>query len=113
MNHNRYEWLEQERERLAREGTGARYVGYVYAQHLKRSGGIMLAMLLIIFILEALPQTPEGPVQPCAALIAGMVLAASSVASLRWLSPTGLVTIWALRTTFGMGCLMLLVGLLT
>ena len=113
MKPNRYEWLDHENERVAREGTGARYVGYVYALHLKRVGGMLLAMLPIILIIQALPETPNGPVQPRAALITGMILSASSIAALRWLKPAGLVSFWALWTTSGMGCLMLLVGLLT
>ncbi|THG39121.1 hypothetical protein [Sphingomonas olei] len=113
MKPDRYEWLHEERERVAREGTGARYVGYVYAQHLKRSGGMMLAMLPIIFIIQALPQTPAGPVQPRAALVTGIVLAALASAAFRWLKPAGLVPKWALWTTLGMGCLMFAIGLLT
>ena len=61
---HRYEWLDGERECVAREGTGARYVGFVYAQHLKRSAGMMLAMLPIIGVILALPQNPDGPIQP-------------------------------------------------
>jgi hypothetical protein len=113
MKPNRFEWLDEERQRVAREGTGARYVGYVYALHSKRSGGMMLAMLPIIFIIQALPQTPDGPVEPRAALLTGIVLAASSIVALRCLKPAGLVSKWALWTTLGMGCLMILMGLLT
>jgi hypothetical protein len=113
MKPNRYEWLDHEHERVAREGTGARYVGYVYARHLKRVGGMLLAMLPIILIIQALPENPSVPVQPRAALITGMVLAVSSAAALRWLKPAGLVSFWALWVTLGMGCLMLLAGLLT
>ena len=113
MKPNRFEWLEQERERVAREGTGARYVGYVYARHLKRSGGMMLALLPIIFIIQALPQNPDGPVEPRAALMTGIVLAALSAITLRWLKPAGLMSNWGLWTTLAMGCLMILIGLLT
>lgn len=113
MKPDRYEWLNEERERVAREGTGVRYVGHVYAQHLKRSGGMMLAMLPIIFIIQALPQTPNGPVQPRAALVTGIVLTALASAALRWLKPAGLMSKWATWTTLGMGWLMFLMGLLT
>ncbi len=113
MKPNRFEWLDEERKRVAREGTGARYVGYVYAQHLKRSGGMMLAMLPIIFIIQALPQTPDGPVEPRAALVTGLALTALSATTLRWLKPAGLILNWGLWTTLGMGCLMILMGLLT
>lgn len=113
MKPNRFEWLDQERERVAREGTGVRYVGYVYAQYLKRSSGMALAMLPIMFVIQALPHTPDGPVQPYAALITGVVLAAFSILMLRLMKPSGLVFSWALWTTFGMGCLALLTGLLS
>jgi hypothetical protein len=45
MKPNRFEWRDEERQRVAGEGTGARYLGYVYAQHMKRSGGFALGML--------------------------------------------------------------------
>lgn len=113
MKPNRFEWLDEERQRVAWEGTGARYVSYLFAQNAKRSNGIALAMLPIIFILQALPRTPGGPVEPRALLLAGIVLAAFSIVGLRWLKPARLVSKWALWTTFGMGCLVLLMGLLT
>jgi len=113
MNPDRYEWLNDERERFAREGAGARHVSYVYAEHLKRAGGMMLAMLLIIFIITGLPQTPDGPVQRRAALVTGIVFVAFSSAVLGWLKPAGIMSNWAIWTTLGMGCLMVLIGMLT
>jgi len=113
MKPDRYEWLNEECERVARDETGARHVSDVYADHLKRAGGLMLAMVLIIFIIQALPQTPDGPVQPRAVLVTGIVFAGFSSAVLRWLKPAGVMSNWALWTTLGMGCLMFLIGLLT
>lgn len=112
MKPSRFEWRDQERQRVAREGTGARYLSYVYAQHLKRFGGIMLAMLPIGFIMQALAQTPDDPVEPRAAHLTGLVLVVFSGVALRWFKPTGPMTKWALWTTFGMGCLIPLMELL-
>jgi hypothetical protein len=112
MKPDRYAWLNEERKRLAREGLSARHVSDVCTEHLKRAGGLMLAMILIICILQGLPQTPGGPVQPRAALVTGIVFAAFSSATLHWLKPTGVMSKWALWTTAGMGCLMVLIGLL-
>jgi Fe2+ transport system protein B len=113
MKPDRYEWLNEEQERVAREDTGLQRVSDVYAKHLMRAGGLMVAMLLIIVILQSLPQNPDGTVQPRAALVTGIVFAAFSSATLHWLKPAGVMSQWALWTTLVMGCLMLLVGLLT
>lgn len=113
MKPNRYEWLNEERDRVKREGAGARHVSDVYAEHLKRAGGLMLAMFLIILILQSLPQTPDGTVRPRAALVTGIVFVAFSSATLHWLKPAAVMPKWALWTTLGMGCLMVLIGLLT
>ncbi|NII59863.1 Ni,Fe-hydrogenase III large subunit [Sphingomonas aerolata] len=110
MKPDRYEWLNGERERVADEDTGARHVSDVYAELLMRAGSVMVAMLLIIVVLQALPQTPEGLVQPRAALITGIILAAFSSAVLHWLKPARIMAKWALGTTLGMGCLLLLIG---
>ncbi len=72
---------------------------YIYTQHAKRSGGMMLAMIPIVSIIQALPQTSDGPVEPHAALVTGLILAALSAAALRWLKPTGLILNWGLWTT--------------
>jgi hypothetical protein len=112
MKPDRYEWLKEEHERVAREGTGIRHVSDVCAEHLKRAVGLMLAMFLIILILQSLPQTPDGPVRPRAALVTGIVFAAFSSATLHQLKPPAVMAKWALWTTLGMGCLMVLVGLL-
>jgi len=110
MRPDRNGWLNGERERIAHEGTGARHVSDVYAELLMRAGGLMLAMLMIICVLKALPQTPDGLVQPRAASVTGIILAAFSSAVLHWLKPAGIMAKWALGTSLGMGCLLLLIG---
>jgi len=112
MKLDRYEWRNEARETVASEGLGARHVSDVYAEHLKRAGGLMLALLVIILILQGLPQTPDGVVQPRAALVTGIVFVAFSSATLHFLKPAGVMSKWALWTTLGMGCLMVLIGLL-
>lgn len=113
MKRDQYEWLNGERERVAHEGTGARHVSDVYAELLMRAGGLMLAMVMIIVVLEALPQTTEGLVQPRAALVTSIILAAFSSTVLHWLQPAGIMAKWALWTALGMGCLLFLIGLPT
>lgn len=112
MKPDRYEWLNGEHERGANEGTGARHVSDVYAELLMRAGGLMLAMLLIIVVLQALPRTSAGTVQPPAALLTGIVLVAISSAVLYSLKPAGIVSNWAMWTTFTMGCVISAIGLL-
>lgn len=111
MKPNRFEWLGQERERVAREGTGAQYVSYVSTRYLKRSGGMSLAVLLIFFIAAALPLSSDGVPKPLPVLVTGIVLTALSTTILRSLRPAGLMLKSGLWTTVCFGSLMILAGL--
>lgn len=112
MKPNRFEWLDQERERVAREGTGAQYVSYVYTRYSKRSAGMALAVILIFSLLGKLPLSSEGTPEPLPVLVTGIVLAALSTMILRRLRPAGLMLKSGLWTTVGFGSLLTVAGLL-
>ena len=109
MKPDRYEWQNEERKRVKHEGASGRHVSDAYTELLMRAGGLMLAMILMIVVLQALPRTPEGTIQPRAVLVTGIILAAFSSAVLHWPKPVEIVAKWALGTTLGMGCLLLLI----
>jgi len=112
MKPNRYEWLHQERARVAREGTGHQFVTYQLRRHYLRSLGIAGVMLPLITALTKLPTQPTGAVRSFPLLVLALATIIIGVFTLRSGISRHLAGWWAGWTAVGFGALLILASLL-
>jgi hypothetical protein len=112
VKNDRFEWLHQERARVAPEGTGARYVRYQLRQYYLRSVGIAVATLPVFLIMDKLPARSDGHLQPIPVFVLGLGTLAAGIVALRSGARRYLVGWWAGWTAIGFGALLALMSAL-
>jgi hypothetical protein len=106
MKPDRFEWLHQEKSRVAREGTGRQFVQYQIRQHYLRSIGIFGVMLPVILIMTKLPTQTEGPLKPLPLLFVGLGTVTIGAVGLLTGARRCLVGWWAVSTAISFGVLL-------
>ena len=99
--------------RLILAGSAPISIRSVFADHYKRTAGVLAGVLPWFVAMMWLPRAPEGHAQSVPLLLSGASMVLVSVCGLIWLKPQSLIGKSALRSGLGFGVLACLASLVT